>query len=140
MKSASVLTRALVYGAIATVAVAVVGSLVGFLVGGISGLASALIGAGLTALFMGVTTLSVLLAQRVTRDRPSSAAYFGIILGMWVLKFVVFVTVLIVVRDQAWMNAYVFFFAVVGAVLTSLVTDVLALKGAQVSHVPVDGL
>lgn len=140
MKSASVLSRALGYGAIATVAVAVLGSIVGFIVDGGAGLVSALLGAGLTALFMGVTTLSIVLAQRVTRDRPSSAAYFGIILGMWVLKFVVFVTVLILAREQQWMNPYVFFVAVVVAVIASLVADVLALKGAQVSHVRVDGV
>ncbi len=140
MKSAPVLTRALVFGAIVTVAVAVFGSIVGVIVAGLPGLVSALLGAGLTALFLGATTLSIVLAQRATRDRPSSGTFFGIVLGMWVLKFVVFVIVLILVRDQPWLNAYVFFFAMVAAVIGSLITDIIALQGAHVSHVPVDGL
>ncbi len=140
MKAASVLSRALVFGAVATVAVAVVGALVGVLVAGIPGLVSALLGAGLTALFMGVTTVSILLAQRVTRTKASGGIYFGIILGMWVLKFAVFIAVLIAVRGQDWMNPYIFFFAVIAAVVVSLVTDVVALSGAQVSAVLVDGV
>ncbi len=135
MKNASVATRALVFGAVLTVGFAVVGSLIGFLVAGSSGILSALTGAGLTALFMGVTALSVVLASRATRDKPSSGLYFGIVLGMWVIKFVAFVALLLLVRGQQWMNPYVFFVAVVAAVIGSLLADVVALKGARVPYV-----
>ncbi len=140
MKSAPVMTRALVFGAVATGLVAVVGSVVGVLVAGIPGLLSALIGAGLTAVFMGVTSLSVLLAQRATRGRPTSSAYYGIVLGMLVAKFAVFAAVLILVREASWMSPYVFFFSLVAAVIASLIADVVALQGAQVTHTPVDGI
>lgn len=135
MKSASVLIRALVFGGGVTVAVAVVGSIVGFVVAGPSGVVSALIGAALTAFFMGLTTLSILVADRVSRGRPSSTAYFSIVIGVWLLKFVVFVLVLVVLRGQPWVDPYVFFFSVVAAVVGSLIADIVALAGARVSHV-----
>jgi hypothetical protein len=135
MKNASVLARALVFGAILTVGIALVGSVVGYLVAGGSGLASALVGAGLTALFMGFTALSIVLASRATRDKPSSMVYFGIVLGMWLFKFVVFIVVLLLVRGEHWMSPYVFFVAVIAAVIGSLVADIVALAGARVPYV-----
>ena|SRR5882757_6376093 len=135
MKAASVLTRALVFGAILTLAIAIVGSVVGYLVAGTGGLLSALVGAALTALFMGFTALSIVLASRATRNKPSSMVYFGIVLGMWLLKFAVFIAVLLLVRGQNWMNPYVFFIAVVAAVIGSLVADMVALAGARVPYV-----
>lgn len=135
MKSASVLKRALFFGAIVTVGIAVVGSIIGFLVSGPGGLASALVGAGLTALFMGVTAASIVVAGAVTRNKPGSMAYFGIIGGMWVLKFAVFIAILLLVRGQPWVNPYVFFAAMVAAVIGSLVADSIALIGARVPYV-----
>ncbi len=134
MKYASVLRRALVYGAALTVVIAIVGSVVGYLVAGIPGLVSALIGTGLTALFMGFTTLSILIAERATKRTPSSMKYFSIVLGVWALKFVVFIAILLLLRGQDWVNPYVFFVAVIAAVAGSLITDIVAFAGARVPY------
>ncbi len=136
MKSAPIITRALVYGGTVTVAVAVIGSIIGFLVAGAPGVASALFGAALTAFFMGLTTLSILVAQRVTANKPSMSVYFAIVIGVWLLKFVVFVVVLLVLRGAPWIDPYVFFFSVIAAVVGSLIADVVAVAGAQISPVP----
>lgn len=136
MKSAPIITRALVYGSTVTVAVAVIGSIIGFLVAGAPGVASALFGAALTAFFMGLTTLSILVAQRVTANKPSMSVYFAIVIGVWLLKFVVFVVVLLVLRGAPWIDPYVFFFSVIAAVVGSLIADVVAVAGAQISPVP----
>ena len=134
MKYASVLRRALVYGAALTVVIAIAGSVVGYLVAGIPGLVSALIGTGLTALFMGFTTLSILIAERATKRTPSSMKYFSIVLGVWALKFVVFIAILLLLRGQDWVNPYVFFVAVIAAVAGSLITDIVAFAGARVPY------
>ncbi len=123
MKSATILARALVYGAILTVIIAVVGSIVGYLVAGVPGLVSGLIGAGLTALFMAMTAGTIVVAAKVTRNEPSSVLFFGIVLGGWLLKFVLFIEPL------------VFFFAILAAVIGSLVVDVIAFVGARVPYV-----
>jgi hypothetical protein len=135
MKTASVLGRALVYGAILTIGIAVVGSIIGYLVAGVPGLVSALIGAGLTALFMGFTALSIVIASRVTKDEPSSTLFFGIVLGMWLLKFVVFIVILVVLRDQPFIEPLVMFFAILAAVIGSLVVDVVAFLRSRVPYV-----
>lgn len=135
MKNAPVLTRALILGAGLTVGLALVGSLIGYLVAGPAGLASALVGTALTAVFMGFSTLSVFTAERVSKRRGSNSAYFGIVLGMSLLKFPVFIVILVLVRSQLWLNPYIFFFALVAAVVGSLVVDIVALAGARVSYV-----
>lgn len=135
MKIASILGRALVYGAILTVAIAVVGSIVGYLVAGVPGLVSALIGAGLTALFMGFTALSIVLAARVTGNEPSSTLFFGIVLGAWLLKFVVFIVILVLLRNQSFVQPIVMFVSILAAVIGSLVVDVVAYIRARVPYV-----
>jgi hypothetical protein len=136
MKSSAILGRALAYGAILTVAIAVVGSIIGFLVAGSSGLVSALIGAGLTALFMGFTAGSIVIAARATNGDPSSTLFFGIVLGAWLLKFIVFIAILVILRGQPFLEPLVFFFAILAAVIGSLVVDVLAFVRARESYVP----
>ena len=135
MRTASVLGRALVYGAILTVAIAVVGSVAGYFAAGIPGLLSALIGAGLTALFMGFTALSIVIASRVTKGEPSSTLFFGIVLGMWLLKFVVFIVILVLLRTQPFIEPIVMFVAIVAAVVGSLTVDVLAFVRSRVPYV-----
>lgn len=136
MKSSAILGRALAYGAILTVGIAVVGSLIGFLVAGSSGLVSALIGAGLTALFMALTAGSIVIASRATNGDPSSTLFFGIVLGAWLLKFIVFIAILVILRGQPFLEPLVFFFAILAAVIGSLVVDVLAFVRARESYVP----
>jgi len=120
------LRTALRYGVVLTVVIAALGSLVGFLVAGGNGLVSALIGAAVTALMMALTVLSIMLAQRVTRDEPSLTLFFGIVLGVWLLKFVVFIVFIMLLRGAPFLDPVVFFVAVLAAVLGSLVVDTLA--------------
>ncbi|MGX5681314.1 hypothetical protein [Schumannella luteola] len=137
MKSATILARALVYGVILTVAIAVVGGLVGFLVAGVPGLVSGLIGAGLTALFMVLTAGSIVLAAKATKNEPSSTLFFGIVLGSWLLKFVLFIAILLILRGQPFLEPLVFFFAILAAVIGSLVVDVIAFVGSRTPYVEV---
>jgi len=137
MKTATILARALVYGGILTAVIAVVGSIVGYLVADWPGLVSGLIGAGLTALFMGFTALSILLAARVTQNEPSSTLFFGIVLGVWLLKFVVFIVILVLLRNQDFIDPFVMFFSILAAVIGSLIVDVVAYVGARVPYADV---
>jgi hypothetical protein len=135
MKTATILARALVYGAILTVAIAIAGSIIGYLVAGVPGLVSALIGAGLTAVLMGLTALSILVAARVTNGEASSTLFFGIVLGVWLIKFVLFIVILVLLRDQPFIEPLVMFFSILVAVIGSLVVDVVAYVGARVPYV-----
>lgn len=134
--TATVVGRSLLYGTILSVAIAVIGSIVGFLVAGIGGLASAIVGALLAAAFMGLTAGSVVLANRVAPNGTNLGLYFGIIAGTWALKFIAFIVVILSLRGQPWLNAYLFFGAVVIAVIGSLIADALAIQLTRVSYVP----
>ncbi|GHD82431.1 hypothetical protein CLV85_2512 [Salinibacterium amurskyense] len=136
MKSSAILGRAIAYGAILTVSIAVVGSIIGYLVAGTSGMISALIGAGLTALFMGLTAGSIVLASRATKGDPSSVLFFGIVLGAWLFKFVLFIALMVILRGQPFLEPVVFFFSVLAAIVGSLFVDVLAFVRARESYVP----
>lgn len=138
MRASTVLTRAIVFGAILTGAIAILGSLVGYLVAGTPGLLSALVGAGVTAVFMGLTAASILIAMRVTRAEPSPTLFFGIILGSWLLKLIVFILLMLWVRGADFLEPMVVFVAILAAVIGSLVADVVAFLGAREPYVDVE--
>lgn len=137
MNSASILARALVYGAILTIGIAIVGSIIGWLVAGGPGLVSALIGAGLTALFMGFTAGSIILAAKATKSDPSSVLFFAIVLGAWLLKFVVFISILLLLRNATFVQPLVMFFSILAAVIGSLTVDVIAFVRSREPYVDV---
>lgn len=137
MNSASILARALVYGVILTLGIAIVGSIIGWLVAGGAGLVSALIGAGLTALFMGFTAGSIILAAKATKSDPSSVLFFAIVLGSWLLKFVVFISILLLLRSAEFVQPLVMFFSILAAVIGSLTVDVIAFVRSREPYVNV---
>jgi hypothetical protein len=135
MNNTTILVRALRYGAILTIAIIIVGSIIGYLVGGIPGLVSALLGAGVTAVFMGLTAASFVVASRVAHLPEGIAVYYGIILGTFLVKLVIFLVLVISLRGAHWLNPTVFGFTIIAAVLGTLVVDALALQRGRVPYV-----
>lgn len=135
MSVAPILTTALRYGGIVALAVAVLAGGIGWLVAGIPGLLGGLLGAALSAIYLGLTAISMLVAGRITRGDTTSPLFFGVVLGVWFLKLVVFVVAAILVRGAPWMNPYVFFIAVIAAVLGSLIADIVAYTRSRVPYV-----
>lgn len=133
--AAPVLRRALVYGAIVSFAIAVIGSVAGALVAELPGMLSALIGAGMGFVFLGLTAASILLADRVTGSDLLSPAYFGIVIGSWIVKFVVFLVLVFSLRDAAFVEPTVLFITLVAAVVGGLVTDMVAVTRSRVPYV-----
>jgi hypothetical protein len=134
MNNTTVIRRALRYGIVLTIAVIVIGGIIGYLVGGVQGLVSALIGAGVTAVFMGLTAASFLVAGRVGRLPEGIAVYYGVILGTFILKFVIFLVLVIWLRGQHWLNPTVFGLTTIAAVLGTLIVDILALGRGRVPY------
>ena len=121
--------------AIAIGILAVLGAVVGYLVSGVSGLVSGLLGAAMWLVFLALTSVSIHVATRATKDDPGSPLFFGIVLGSWVLKLVLFVVLSIWLRAQPWLDPTVFFVTVIIAVVGSLVFDVIAFQRARVPYV-----
>ena len=132
-----VFRRALLWGAIATAVIAVAGGAIGFAVAGSNGLFSALAGAALAFVFMGLTAVTILVANRWTGDQLFGGIFFGIVLGGWLLKLVLFVVVLFLLRGAPWIQPQVFFFAVVASVVTSLAIDAVVMMRTRAPYVDV---
>jgi hypothetical protein len=131
----AVLTRALRYGGVVAVACAIAGATIGWLVSGATGLAGGLLGAALSAVFLGLTTVSVLIGSRFTRDDPTNPLFFAVVVGALGVKFVIFLVFMLWLRGQTWLDLGVFAFTTIAAVIGSLIADAIALARTRVPYV-----
>ena len=129
----TVLRRALVLGALVSLAIAVVTAVVGLVVAGVPGLVSGLLGAVFALLFLGVTAASLLVAGRFRG--LGTNAFFAAMLAGWLVKFVVFLVAMLALRDQPWVSPGVLFASIVATVLASLVVDAVVISRARI---PID--
>jgi uncharacterized membrane protein len=132
--SIPVLRRILIYGVYVALAIAVVGSIVGFVIDGGTGVLSALIGTAMSVAFMGITAGSILLANRVAGNESAIGGFFGIIMGGWLLKFVVFLVLLVLLQDRAWIQPMVLFFCIIAGVIGSLVVDAVVVMKTRMPY------
>jgi hypothetical protein len=133
--STPVFRNILKYGTLLAAVIAVVGGALGFLFVGVDGLVSALIGAAMAVLFLGVTAASILFANRVSGADMLNPAYFAIVMGAWFLKFLVFLILVFVLKDQAWIDGTVLFLTLVAAVLGTLVVDLVVIARSRIPYV-----
>lgn len=129
-----VLRRALTWGGVLAAVIAVVGGLLGFVFAGTEGLVSALLGTVIAVLFMGLTVGSILLANRFAGSDVFVGAFFGIVLGGWLLKFILFIVLVVALRDAEWLDPVVLFLSIVAGVIGSLVVDVLVVAKSRLPY------
>lgn len=135
VSSTPILRRTLVWSAVATVVLALVAGGIGFAVAQGEGLVSGLLGVLLAALFLGITGLSILIANRWYGDPLYVQLFFAIVLGGWLLKLGVFVVVMLLLAGQPWIEPMVFFLSIVAGVLMSLIIDVVVLTQMRLPSV-----
>lgn len=135
LTSNPILKKTLLWSAVGTLALAAIGALVGWLVADITGLISALAGVVLAALFLAITALTILIANRWYGDPLFVPIFFGGVLGGWLVKFVLFFIVLAVLRQQAWIEPVIFFIAVVISIVLTLVIDLVVMVSTRMPYV-----
>ncbi|MBT2485524.1 MULTISPECIES: hypothetical protein [unclassified Microbacterium] len=135
VSSTPILRRTLIWSAVAAAALAVVAGTVGFLVGQGEGLVSGLLGVLLSVLFLAITGISILVANRWYGDPLYVQFFFAIVLGGWLLKLGVFIVVMILLSGQPWLHPMVFFLSIVAGVIMSLVVDVVVLSRMRLPNV-----
>lgn len=119
-----VFLKALIWASVVLMVAAVLGSILGYLAGGRNGLTSTLIAGGVVLAFHVFTILSIVVVLRF-----DPVYLFGAVLGSWLLKLVLFIVVLVGVRDQSFIDPVIFFLAlVVGLVLNLLVDAIIMMK------------
>lgn len=133
--SIPVLRRILVYGGWLAIGIAVVGATLGGIFQGSVGVTSALIGTAMAVVFMGITAGSILLANHFAGRESAIGAFFGIVMGGWLLKFVVFLVLMFLLRDQPWISPIVLFLSIVAGVVGSLVVDAVVVMTSRMSYV-----
>jgi hypothetical protein len=123
------------WSAVAAAVLAVVAGVIGFAVAGVNGLWSGLLGVLLAALFLAITAISILIANRWYGDPIYVQLFFAIVLGGWLLKLGVFVVVMILLSGQPWIEPMVFFLSIVAGVALSLAIDVVVLTRMRLPNV-----
>ena len=127
----TVMARVLKIGSLLVLAIALLGSLVGFLVIGISGVYAALIGSGAAFLFTALTALSVLIGSKL-----NLAGFLGAVLGGWLVKMVLFLIGFSMLNKAEWLTREarpIVFFTVVAAVIGGLVIDTMIVSKARLT-------
>jgi hypothetical protein len=135
VSSTPILRTTLLLSAVATIALVVIGGVIGFAIAGSDGMWSALAGVLLAAVFLAITAISILIANRWYGQDLYVQLFFAIVLGGWILKFIVFIVVLLVLREQPWVVPTIFFVALVVGILTSLVIDVVVMLRMRIPYV-----
>ena len=134
MSAVPVLKRIIAWGGVIALAIAVVGGLGGYLVAGTPGLVSALVGTGMAIVFMGITAGSILLALRVSDAAGSLALFFGVVMAGWLLKFIAFFVLVLLLKDQPWLNPVVLFLSIVAGVVGSLIVDLVVVATSRLPY------
>lgn len=130
MSAVPVLKKILLWGGLLALVLVVVGSIVGYAVAGWAGVAGALIGTAMAVVFLAITALSILIATRY-----GLAVFFGIVMGAWILKFILFLVLVFLLKDQAWLQPTVMFVCLVVAVVGTLVVDVVVIARSRMPYV-----
>lgn len=133
--SQAILVRALKVAAVVGAVQLIVLSIVGYATVGTVGLVSAIIGSAISVIFLALTALSIVLANRLIHSDLYVVLFFVIVLGTWLLKFVAFIVAALLLRDQPWINPTVLFLSIIVGVLVSLVVDVVVVAKSRLPYV-----
>ncbi|MCX8529303.1 MAG: hypothetical protein ORN27_04460 [Rhodoluna sp.] len=123
---ATIFKKVISRGTILIAGIAAIGGLVGSLVAGMPGLFSALIGAAMTLLFVTLTAATVWLGAKL-----SVGGFFGVVMGTWLLKLVLFIVLVKLLLGVKEINGPVLFFTLIASILGSLVVDALVVTKAR---------
>jgi len=124
-----ILTEVLKYTGLLAIAIAVIGGGLGYLFAGTNGLISALIGTLLAVLFASITAGSIIGAMRF-----DIAAFFGIVMGAWLLKIVVFIVILALLRDAPFVHTMVLFLTVIAGAVGTMLIDVIVVFRSRLGY------
>jgi hypothetical protein len=133
MTTDSLFKRVLSIGGLLIAAIAALGSLAGYLGFGLNGLVSALIGAGMCAVFVSLTAASVWFGSKLTL-----AGFFGVVLGGWLLKLVLFLVLVVLLRQADFIVGAVLFLTLVAAIIGTLAVDALVFIRSRIPLVSGD--
>jgi hypothetical protein len=128
VSSTPVLRTALRWGVTVGLVVIVAAAVIGFVIAGASGLWSGVIGALVGVVFPALTAVSILVGNHWFGTPNYLQIFFGVVMGGWVLKFVLVIVALLLLMRVEWIVTGVFYGALVAAAVASLVVDLVVLS------------
>lgn len=129
MNASKIFRRALVLSLVLAGVIALVGSVVSGLIVGQDGVLSVLVGTAMAVVFAGITIVSLLAAMKY-----DITVFFGIIMGAWLIKAVLFIVVLVLLRDAAFVHDWSLFLSIVAAVVGTLVIDAVVVARGRIGY------
>lgn len=130
MNANQIFTRVLRYTGILAAVLLILGGIAGYLISGTEGLLSAVIGTGLAVVFSALTAASLIAAIRF-----DIGGFFGIVMGSWLVKMVVFVVLLVVLRGHPFIEPLTLFVSMVVALVGTTVIDAVVVVRARMPYV-----
>jgi hypothetical protein len=124
--ASTVFKKVLTQGSLLIAAIAAIGGLIGTLTAGGPGLLSALIGAGMTFVFVSITAASVWVGGKLPIN-----AFFGVVMGAWLLKLILFIVLVRLLLGVKEINGPVLFFTLIASIMGTLVVDALVVTKAR---------
>jgi hypothetical protein len=134
VSSNPILRSALLWGGVLALVLAAVAGGVGFAVDGSRGLVSGLLGTLIAAVFLGITAGSILFANRFSASDMFVPIYFGVVMGGWLLKFVLFLVAAWILREQPWVNPQILFLSLIVGVIGTLVIDCIVIARSRMPY------
>lgn len=128
VSSTPVLRAALIWGTAVGGAAVLIAGLAGFLIAQVPGLWSGVLGALVGVIFPAMTALSILVANRWFGTPAFLQIFFGIVMGAWIIKFVLVIVLLLVLARLEWVVPLVFYVALVATAVVSLVIDLMVMR------------
>ncbi|WP_298041099.1 hypothetical protein [uncultured Microbacterium sp.] len=132
VSSTPVLRAALVWGSAIGGTAVVVAGIVGWLVAQWPGLWSGVLGALIGVIFPAMTAVSILIANRWFGNPAFLQIFFGIVMGGWLIKFILVVVLLLTLARLDWVVPLVFYFALVATAVVSLVVDLMVMSKIRI--------
>lgn len=129
--SQPILLKALRWGVLVSILLIISFAIIGWFVSGERGLIGGTLGAGFAGVFLALTIGSITFANRFIESDFYVTAFFGIVMGSWLIKFIGFMVAAVLLKDQAWLDPTILFLGVVAGVLVSLVVDVVVVTRSR---------
>ena len=139
--SQPVLLRALRIEIVATIGLMLLFGAIGYFVSHTPGVLGGALGAFIAGVLSCVTIGSILFAnQRFIHSPNFVVIFFGIVAGGWLLKLIAFIVVVVLLRDQTWLDSKILFFGLVAGIVLSLVIDTLVVAKGRLPYVDAAGV
>lgn len=121
--SQPIFIKALVWSTASTVVIAAVMGAIGYAFAEQNGLVSGIIGGGAAGIFFALTLLTIVIGNRFSGSDLYVGAFFGIVMGGWLIKFIIFIVGSLLLKGQPWIDVKILFISLIIGVLVSLVLD-----------------